>query len=61
MIFNATPTSSSTAYVMWSVPGYHRPPDPPAAGVAVPAPEPFPPGPLAWEARRLDELAELAP
>ena len=47
--------SAGVIYVTYTT----RRPDPPPAGVRVPAPEPLPPGPLRWDAVRLDAPAEL--
>lgn len=56
---NATSSTTSAAYVTWTF-GTGRPPEEPPAGARVPAPKPFPPGPLRWEARRLDRELEPA-
>lgn len=55
-MFTASSTGNRTVFYVTAT---YRPPDPPPAGVRVPAPEPFPPGPLRWEAIRLDAPQEL--
>ena len=58
---NPTFTSSTTTagWMLYLLTG--RRSDPPPAGVRVPAPAPLPPGPLRWEARRLDQPDALEP
>jgi hypothetical protein len=55
-----TTTTSGTSVVITGC-TFRGPDDPPpaAVGVRIPAPKPFGPGPLRWEARRLDDAEEL--
>ena len=56
MFTTSSATGNGTVFYVTTT---SRPPDPPPAGVRVPAPEPLPPGPLRWDAVRLDAPAEL--
>jgi hypothetical protein len=49
-----TSTTSTATFIVWNLTTGRRPPEEPPAGALAPAPEPFPPGPLRWDAVRLD-------
>lgn len=57
---STTANATGASYVITGL-TYRGPDDPPPAGVGalIPAPKPFGPGPLRWEARRLDRAEEL--